>query len=233
MEKLPVKDTFKGPGSWFTGDVYGSPIYSGTDPSRMSATLVRFTPGARTHWHRHALGQCLHGTDGTGVVVTRDGTVITITAGDTVWTRNRARGVNTGAVMGLAPTNQPVEVNVFGSNEEMLAKLHAGGTGWDLFVPTNYTISTYAGLGLIDPLDLAKVPNFDAKTQNTRFTNEGTVDGKIYCAPVNIHSPEWLWLSNKVYEDLGLPVPTNWTEFVASAPKVREAGKPADGDKAP
>ena len=77
MEKLPVKDTFKGPGSWFTGDVYGSPIYSGTDPSRMSATLVRFTPGARTHWHRHALGQCLHGTDGT---------VITITAGDTVWT---------------------------------------------------------------------------------------------------------------------------------------------------
>ena len=46
MEKLPVKDTFKGPGSWFTGDVYGSPIYSGTDPSRMSATLVRFTPGA-------------------------------------------------------------------------------------------------------------------------------------------------------------------------------------------
>lgn len=86
MEKLPVKDTFKGPGSWFTGDAYGSPIYSGTDPSRMSATLVRFTPGARTHWHRHALGQCLHGTDGTGVVVTRDGTVITITAGDTVWT---------------------------------------------------------------------------------------------------------------------------------------------------
>ena len=69
MEKLPVKDIFKGPGSWFTGDVYGSPIYSGTDPSRMSATLVRFTPGARTHWHRHALGQCLHGT-----------------AGDTVWT---------------------------------------------------------------------------------------------------------------------------------------------------
>ena len=25
----------------------------------------------------------------------------------------------------------------------MLAKLQAGGTGWDVFVPTNYTISTY------------------------------------------------------------------------------------------
>lgn len=36
-----------------------------------------------------------------------------VVSGDTVWTRNRARGVNTGAVMGLAPTNQPVEVDVF------------------------------------------------------------------------------------------------------------------------
>ena len=42
-----------------------------------------------------------------------------------------------------AATGVAVEVNVFGSNEEMLAKLQAGGTGWDLFVPTNYTISTY------------------------------------------------------------------------------------------
>ncbi|MEI2774655.1 MAG: cupin domain-containing protein [Tetrasphaera sp.] len=86
MEKLPAKDTFKGPADWFTGDVYGSPIYSGTDPNRMTATLVRFTPGARTHWHRHPLGQCLHGTDGKGVVVARDGTVLVITAGETIWT---------------------------------------------------------------------------------------------------------------------------------------------------
>ena len=36
-----------------------------------------------------------------------------VVAGDTVWTRNRARGVNTGSVMGMPPTNQPVEVDVF------------------------------------------------------------------------------------------------------------------------
>lgn len=36
-----------------------------------------------------------------------------VVSGDTVWTRNRARGVNTGSVMGLAPTNRPVEVDVF------------------------------------------------------------------------------------------------------------------------
>ncbi len=52
-----------------------------------------------------------------------------------------------------------------------------------------------------------------------------TVDGKIYCAPVNIHSWQWLWLSNKVFEDAGIAVPTNWSEYVAAAPALREAGK--------
>src|SRR5262245_2151178 len=51
-------------------------------------------------------------------------------------------------------TGVTVNMNVFGSNEEMLAKLQAGSTGWDVFVPTNYTITTYKGLDLIEPLDL-------------------------------------------------------------------------------
>ncbi|MDW9359702.1 extracellular solute-binding protein [Sinorhizobium meliloti] len=84
-----------------------------------------------------------------------------------------------------AATGVAVEVNVFGSNEEMLAKLQAGGTGWDLFVPTNYTISTYVKLGLIDELDLSKLPNYDASTENARFTNEGIVEGKTYAVPKN------------------------------------------------
>ncbi len=32
-------------------------------------------------------------------------------------------------------TGVPINISVFGSNEEMLAKLQAGGTGWDVFVP--------------------------------------------------------------------------------------------------
>lgn len=84
-----------------------------------------------------------------------------------------------------AATGVAVEVNVFGSNEEMLAKLQAGATGWSLFVPTNYTISTYAKLGLIDELDLSKVPNFSASSQNARFTSEGQINGKTYAVPKN------------------------------------------------
>lgn len=107
-----------------------------------------------------------------------------------------------------AATGVAVEVNVFGSNEEMLAKLQAGGTGWDLFVPTNYTISTYVSLGLIDPIDIAKVPNFDPKTQNTRFTNEGTVDGKVFALPKNWGTTGIAFNSDKVKSKV-----TSWKEF--------------------
>ncbi|MFI5897169.1 hypothetical protein ACIA5D_44465 [Actinoplanes sp. NPDC051513] len=56
MELLPVRPTVKTPAQAFTGDVYMTPIYSSTGPSRMTVALVRFTPGARTNWHSHAVG---------------------------------------------------------------------------------------------------------------------------------------------------------------------------------
>ena len=84
MELQSVRPTAKGPAQTFTGDVYVTPIYSGTEPSRMTVALVRFTPGARSNWHRHAVGQTLHVTEGVGLVGTRDGHLLRIRAGDTV-----------------------------------------------------------------------------------------------------------------------------------------------------
>ena len=82
-------------------------------------------------------------------------------------------------------TGAHVQVNVFGSNEEMLAKLQAGGSGWDVFVPTNYTITTYVGEDLIEPLDLGKLGNYDAAAFDPRFADAGTVEGKLYAVPKN------------------------------------------------
>ncbi|MCU0801676.1 MAG: ABC transporter substrate-binding protein [Rhodobacteraceae bacterium] len=81
-----------------------------------------------------------------------------------------------------------------------------------------------AGL-MLDLTDVAEANNWKEIVNPPSLLEACTVDGRIYCAPVNIHSPEWLWLSNKVYEDLGIPVPTTWTEFVATADQVRAAGK--------
>ncbi|MDT8913493.1 cupin domain-containing protein [Amycolatopsis sp. PS_44_ISF1] len=86
MERTTVNDTAKAPAAAFTGDVYVTPIKKAEPPSRLIASLVRFTPGARTHWHSHAGGQTLHVTEGIGYVAGRDGQVIRMRAGDTVWT---------------------------------------------------------------------------------------------------------------------------------------------------
>jgi quercetin dioxygenase-like cupin family protein len=84
MELQHPRATVKTPAAWFTGDVYLTPIHNGTGPSRMTVALVRFTPGAHTRWHRHAVGQTLHVSEGVGLVGTRDGTVVRVRAGDTV-----------------------------------------------------------------------------------------------------------------------------------------------------
>ena len=84
MELHTTRPTAKGPAANFTGDVYVTPIFNGQQPSRMTVALVRFTPGAHTTWHRHAVGQTLHVTDGAGLVGTRDGSAVRIRAGDTV-----------------------------------------------------------------------------------------------------------------------------------------------------
>lgn len=86
MDLRPVNPTVKAPAERFTGDVYLTPVQQPEAPSRLIVSLVRFTPGARTHWHRHAVGQTLHVTEGVGLVGGRDGTVLRMRAGDTVWT---------------------------------------------------------------------------------------------------------------------------------------------------
>ncbi|MGF7007693.1 ABC transporter substrate-binding protein [Aminobacter sp. BE322] len=105
-------------------------------------------------------------------------------------------------------TGVAVEVNVFGSNEEMLAKLQAGGSGWSLFVPTNYTISTYKKLDLIDQLDMSKLANFDAKSEDARFTAEGAIDGVVYAVPKNWGTTGFAVNTKKLTKPM-----TTWKEF--------------------
>ncbi|MET7540296.1 cupin domain-containing protein [Streptomyces sp. NPDC005507] len=84
MELLKQQPTVKAPGDWFTGDVWFDVIYSGEEPSRMRMNMVRFSPGARTDWHRHAVGQTLHVVSGIALIGTRDGTILEAHPGQTV-----------------------------------------------------------------------------------------------------------------------------------------------------
>ncbi len=54
-----------------------------------------------------------------------------------------------------------VVVDTFGSNEELLAKLQSGATGYDVAVPSDFMVSIMMKLGLLAKLDLANIPNAD------------------------------------------------------------------------
>jgi quercetin dioxygenase-like cupin family protein len=78
-------NTNVGPGDWFTGSVYLDPIATPTGSSRLSASSVHFTPGARTAWHTHPHGQTLYVTEGVGLAQRRGGAIEVLQAGDRVF----------------------------------------------------------------------------------------------------------------------------------------------------
>jgi quercetin dioxygenase-like cupin family protein len=78
-------DTTPGPGDWFTGAVFIDTAATPGKGSRISASNVHFTPGARTAWHRHPRGQSLFVLEGVGLVQRRGGPIEVIRAGDRVF----------------------------------------------------------------------------------------------------------------------------------------------------
>ena len=78
-------DTNLGPGDWFTGTVYIDPIAVPAGSSRLSASSVHFTPGARTAWHTHPNGQTIYVLEGVGFAQRRGGPIEVIRAGDRVF----------------------------------------------------------------------------------------------------------------------------------------------------
>jgi quercetin dioxygenase-like cupin family protein len=83
---LPKQPSTKGPPERFTGDVWFDVIAKGEAPSRMRVNTVRFSPGARTAWHAHAVGQTLHVIEGIGLIQSRGGEVVEIRPGQTIHT---------------------------------------------------------------------------------------------------------------------------------------------------
>jgi quercetin dioxygenase-like cupin family protein len=86
MEVQPKQPSVKGPSDWFTGEVWIDAIARGKAPSRLAVSAVHFTPGARTAWHSHSLGQTLYVTEGQGLIQSRGDDVVSIRSGDTIHT---------------------------------------------------------------------------------------------------------------------------------------------------
>jgi len=120
-----------------------------------------------------------------------------------------------GAIAGSGATARPIMISRITGGDPMAATQFNHGRQAEELVE--------AGL-MRDLTDVATKENWKEVIKPSSLLDSCTIDGKIYCAPVNIHSWQWLWLSNAAFEKAGVAVPKNWDEFVAAAPALEKAG---------
>jgi len=77
-----------------------------------------------------------------------------------------------------------VAYETYESNEEMVAKLQAGATGYDIIVPSGYVIPMLAALDLISPLNKKYLANWG---------NVATIFQNLPSDPGNSHTVPWQW----------------------------------------
>ncbi|MDE2383306.1 MAG: carbohydrate ABC transporter substrate-binding protein [Alphaproteobacteria bacterium] len=120
-----------------------------------------------------------------------------------------------GAIAGSGDVARPIIISrILGGNPMGATQLNPGHDADELIK---------AGL-MQDLTDVAKKENWDGILRPKTQLASCTVDGKVWCVPVNLHSAQWLWTNRHVYEKLGLQPPKDWNEFVADAPKLKAAG---------
>jgi len=120
-----------------------------------------------------------------------------------------------GAIAGSGGVARPIIISRIIGGEPMGAtQLNHGRQAEELVA---------AGL-MTDLTDLAEAEGWHDIVNPVRLLDACTLDGHVYCVPVNIHSPQWLWLSHAAFAKAGIPVPSDWFEFVADAPALEAAG---------
>jgi len=109
-------------------------------------------------------------------------------------------------------TGVAINVQVFGSTEEMEAKIRAGNSGIDVVVPSNYAVEGWVKDKLIEPLDYSKLPDFKKEDWNPRFMDQAFDKGNAVSIPKNWGTTGIAFWSSKVN-----PAVSSWKQFFEAA----------------
>lgn len=105
----------------------------------------------------------------------------------------------------------------FSSNEEMVAKLQGGATGYSLLIPSDYAVAILKEQGLIAKLDQNNIPNL--ANLNDRFQTNEIDPGNEYCVPFQ-------WGTTGIGFDASvLDSPTSWAAIFDAAPDSPQYGR--------
>src|SRR4051794_19619450 len=77
--------------------------------------------------------------------------------------------------------NVKVTLDDYDSNETMLSKVREGNTGYDIVVPSDYTVKIMIEEGLLEKTEPSQMENF--KNVDPRFVNVYWDDGRHYSVP--------------------------------------------------
>ncbi len=86
-------------------------------------------------------------------------------------------------------TGIKINYTLFASNEELYAKMKAGGTNYDIIVPSDYMIGRMIGEGMLQKLDFANIPNYKyigEQYKNANFDPNNEYSVPIYWGVVGI-----------------------------------------------
>jgi len=106
-----------------------------------------------------------------------------------------------------------VIVDTFDSNEAMYAKLKAGGTGYDIIMPSSYQIETMAKDGMIAKIDHAKAPNVRANF-DTSFAQQVLDPSFAWSVPYAVTYTGFMYAKDKIPEGVD---PASWQVLGESA----------------
>ena len=110
-----------------------------------------------------------------------------------------------------------VVVDTFDSNEAMYAKLKAGGTGYDIMMPSSYQIAQMAKDGMIDVIDHAKCPNVK-KNFDPAFATQIVDPTFTYNVPYAVTYTGFMYAKGKVPEGVDV---ASWKALANPAFKGR------------
>lgn len=99
-----------------------------------------------------------------------------------------------------------VNYDTYSSNEEMLAKLQAGASGYDVIIPSDYTVALMIKQNMLEPIDVSQLKNFG--NLDPRFVNRDYDPGNQYTIPY-----QW-GTTALIYDKTTVPSePKNWADL--------------------
>jgi spermidine/putrescine transport system substrate-binding protein len=99
-----------------------------------------------------------------------------------------------------------VNYDTYSSNEEMLAKLQAGATGYDVIIPSDYTVAIMISQNMLEPIDVTQLKNFG--NLDPRFVNRSYDPGNKYTVPYQWGTTALIYDSTTVATP-----PTKWIDL--------------------